>query len=112
MTILDKLAISQNRRDEAPNRHLARELVQNRDTTGITEIAANLQNKNEGFVKNAIHEKSHEYTKYPFSIARSMKDGEPRCQIRSIRSKNPLTAYSVPSVFIREPISLRILLAR
>ena len=46
MSILNKLAISQGRGDEAPNRELARGLVQNRDTLGIAEIAANLQNKN------------------------------------------------------------------
>jgi hypothetical protein len=46
MSILDKLAISQGRRDEVPNHALARELVQKRDSAGIAEIAANLQNRN------------------------------------------------------------------
>lgn len=66
MSVLNKLAISQGRRDEVPNQELAHELVEKRDTLGIAEIAANLQNKNADILKKAIHEKSREYTNYFF----------------------------------------------
>lgn len=45
MSVLAKLACMQNRRDEAPNEDLARELVEKRDAEGIKEIAENLWNK-------------------------------------------------------------------
>jgi hypothetical protein len=46
MSVLDKIAFFQNRRDEVPNQELARELAQSKDTQGVQEIADNLKNKN------------------------------------------------------------------
>lgn len=45
MSVLNKIAFFQNRRDEVPNQELARELAQTRNTAAIGEIAANLWNK-------------------------------------------------------------------
>jgi len=42
MSILNRIAASQGRRDEAPNRELARELADQGDRDGIRELAANL----------------------------------------------------------------------
>lgn len=46
MSVLDKIAYFQNRRDEVPNQELAKTLTANKDRKGIQEIAANLWNKN------------------------------------------------------------------
>jgi hypothetical protein len=45
MSVLEKIAYYQNRRDEVPNQELARELAQAKDAAGIREIAENLWNK-------------------------------------------------------------------
>lgn len=45
MSILPKLASAQGRKDEEPNKELARELVANDDIDGIREAAENLRNK-------------------------------------------------------------------
>src|SRR5688572_19087149 len=42
MSALDRLASSQNRRDEVPNQELARDLAARKDKKGIGEIAAGL----------------------------------------------------------------------
>src|SRR5438874_1493183 len=44
MSILPRLAHSQNRRDEEPNVALAKELATARDPAGIREVAKNLWN--------------------------------------------------------------------
>ncbi len=46
MTALYKIAFYQNRRDEAANRELARELAGTKNREGIREIAENLWHKN------------------------------------------------------------------
>ena len=46
MAVLHQIAYFRNRRDEAPNQELARELAEARDTEGIREIAENLGHKN------------------------------------------------------------------
>lgn len=48
MSVLQKLACMQNRRDEEPNRELAGELAEKKNTAGIKEIAENLWNKDKG----------------------------------------------------------------
>ncbi|HWQ47208.1 MAG TPA: hypothetical protein VN376_10085 [Longilinea sp.] len=45
MSAIEKIAASQNRRDEVPNQDLARILADREDTAGIREIAENLWNK-------------------------------------------------------------------
>jgi hypothetical protein len=46
MSVLNKIACFQNRRDEVPNQELARSLAQKKDRKGIQEIAENLWNEN------------------------------------------------------------------
>jgi hypothetical protein len=46
MSVLDKIAYFQNRRDEVPNQELARELAETRNRKGIREIVENLGHKN------------------------------------------------------------------
>jgi hypothetical protein len=46
MSAIEKIAFSQNRRDEVPNLELASALASNEDRAGIKEIAENLTNKN------------------------------------------------------------------
>jgi hypothetical protein len=46
MSVLNKIAYFQNRRDEVPNQRLAAELAKTKDTKGIREIAENLRNGN------------------------------------------------------------------
>ncbi len=46
MSVLNKIAYFQNRRDEAPNQELARELAETRNAPGIHEIAENLSHTN------------------------------------------------------------------
>lgn len=46
MSVLNKIAHFQNRRDEVPNQELAKQLVKTNDRKGIREIAENLWNKN------------------------------------------------------------------
>jgi hypothetical protein len=45
MSVLNKIAYFQNRRDEVPNQELARELAETKNLEGIREIADNLWNK-------------------------------------------------------------------
>jgi hypothetical protein len=45
MSVLNKIAFYQNRRDEIPNQELARQLADSKDRAGVREIAENLWNK-------------------------------------------------------------------
>lgn len=45
MSVLNRIAFFQNRRDEVPNQELARELAVSEDAAGIREIAENLWNR-------------------------------------------------------------------
>jgi len=54
MTVLNKIAYFQNRRDEVPNQELARELVESKDTAGVREIAENLWNKDRNVANDCI----------------------------------------------------------
>lgn len=46
MSVLNRIAFYQGRRDEVPNQQLAVELARTRNSKGIAEIAHNLDNKN------------------------------------------------------------------
>lgn len=46
MSVLNRIAFYQSRRDEVPNQQLAVELARTRNSKGIAEIAHNLDNKN------------------------------------------------------------------
>ncbi len=54
MSVLQRIAHFQNRRDEAPNQELARELAASKDKTGIREIAGNLWNKDKNIQADCI----------------------------------------------------------
>ena len=54
MSILEKLACFQNRRDEVPNQELARELAETQNREGLREIAENLWNKDKNVQADCI----------------------------------------------------------
>jgi hypothetical protein len=54
MSVLNRLAHFQNRRDEVPNQELARDLAARKDKTAIREIAENLWNKNKDIQADCI----------------------------------------------------------
>ncbi len=54
MSVLNKLASMQGRRDETPNQLLAKELARARDKAGIREIAENLWNKDKRIAFDCI----------------------------------------------------------
>jgi len=54
MSVLSKLASAQGRKDEEPNKKLARELVEKNDTTGIREVAENLLNNDKRIQKDCL----------------------------------------------------------
>lgn len=54
MSILNRIASSQNRRDDVPNQELARELATTKNLNGIKEIAQNLFNKDKNIQSDCI----------------------------------------------------------
>ncbi len=54
MTVLNRIAFFQNRRDEVPNQELARDLAARKDRAGIREIAENLWNKDRNIQADCI----------------------------------------------------------
>lgn len=54
MSVLEKIAYLQNRRDEVPNQELAKDLVSSKNTDGLKEIAGNLWSKNENIQSDCI----------------------------------------------------------
>jgi hypothetical protein len=54
MSVLSRLAVSLNRRDEVPNQELARLLAEKKDLKGIKEIVDNLHNKNKNIQSDCI----------------------------------------------------------
>lgn len=54
MSILNRLASLQNRRDEVPNQDLARDLAAKRNKAGIREVAENLWNKDKNIQADCI----------------------------------------------------------
>jgi len=54
MSVLNRLASFQKRRDEVPNQVLARDLAARKDMAGIREIVENLRNKNKNIQADCI----------------------------------------------------------
>ncbi len=54
MSVLNRLASIQKRRDEVPNQVLARDLAARKDKAGIREIVENLRNKNKNIQADCI----------------------------------------------------------
>ncbi|MFC2063723.1 hypothetical protein ACFLXB_01330 [Chloroflexota bacterium] len=46
MTVIERISYYQNIRNEKPNQQLAKDLAEDQDTAGITEIAAHIRDKN------------------------------------------------------------------
>ncbi len=54
MSVLDRIAFFQNRRDEVPNQQLAKELAEKENKAGIKEIAQNLKHKNQNVQSDCL----------------------------------------------------------
>lgn len=54
MSVLNKIAYFQNRRDEVPNQEVARELAQTRNRDDIRELAENLWNKEANIASDCL----------------------------------------------------------
>ncbi|MEQ8155236.1 MAG: hypothetical protein ABRQ25_10190 [Clostridiaceae bacterium] len=54
MSVLNRIACMQDRKDEVPNQELARELVENNNISGVKEIAENLFNKDKNIQSDCI----------------------------------------------------------
>lgn len=54
MSVLDRIAYLQGRRDEVPNQELAGDLVKTNDVAGIKEIAGNLFNSDDNIRNDCI----------------------------------------------------------
>jgi len=54
MSVLNKIAYFQNRRDEVPNQELARELAETKNKKGIQEIAENLGHENQNVQSDCL----------------------------------------------------------
>jgi len=54
MSVLNRIAYFQNRRDEVPNQELARELAETKNKKGIQEIAENLYHKNQNVQSDCL----------------------------------------------------------
>ena len=54
MSVLNRIAYFQNRRDEVPNQELARELAKTKNKKGIQEIAENLYHKNQNVQSDCL----------------------------------------------------------
>lgn len=54
MSYIDRIAYNIGRRDEVPNQDLAKELAENRDVEGISEIAEHLKDKNKSISSDCL----------------------------------------------------------
>ena len=54
MSVLNKIAFFQNRRDEVPNQELAKKLAETENKVGISEIVENLQHKNKSVQSDCL----------------------------------------------------------
>lgn len=54
MSVLERIACSQNRNDEVPNQELAGELAETKNMADIKEVAENLHNKNKNIQNDCI----------------------------------------------------------
>jgi hypothetical protein len=54
LSVLDRIAFFQNRRDEVPNQKLAKELAEKENKAGIKEIAQNLKHKNQNVQSDCL----------------------------------------------------------
>lgn len=83
MSVLNRIAHLQNRRDEVPNQELARDLARRKDRAGIQEIAENLWNKDKNVQADCIKVLYEAGYIEPALIARYAEDF-----VRLLKSKN------------------------
>ncbi|MDR3576481.1 MAG: hypothetical protein P4L50_21660 [Anaerolineaceae bacterium] len=74
MSVIEKIAFYQNRRDEVPNQELARELALSKDSRGIQEICDNLINKNPDIQSDCLKVLYEIGYLYPELVASYAKD--------------------------------------
>ena len=54
MSVLSKISYFQNRRDEVPNKKLAKTLAETENKAGIAELVANLKHKNKSVQSDCL----------------------------------------------------------
>jgi hypothetical protein len=74
MSVLSKIAYFQNRRDEVPNKELAKTLAETDDEAGIAELVANLKHKNKSVQSDCLAVLYHVGYVKPHLIADYVED--------------------------------------
>jgi len=69
ISVLNKISYFQNRRDEGPNKELAKTLAETEDKAGITELVANLTHKNKSVQSDCLAVLYHIGYVKPYLIA-------------------------------------------
>jgi len=74
MSVLSKISYFQNRRDEIPNKELAKTLAETNNETGIAELVANLKHKNRSIQSDCLAVLYHAGYVKPHLIAEYVED--------------------------------------
>jgi hypothetical protein len=74
MSVLNKIAFFQNRRDEVPNKELAKTLAETENKAGIAEIVANLKHENKNVQSDCLGVLYHIGYEKPYLIADYVED--------------------------------------
>ncbi len=74
MSVLSKISYFQNRRDEVPNKELAKTLAETDDEAGIAELVANLKHKNKSVQSDCLAVLYHVGYVKPHLIADYVED--------------------------------------
>ena len=74
MSVLSKISYFQNRRDEAPNKELAKTLAETENKAGIAELVANLKHKNKSVQSDCLGVLYHICYVKPHLIADYVED--------------------------------------
>lgn len=74
MSVLSKISYFQNRRDEGPNKELAKALAETENKAGIAELVANLKHKNKSVQSDCLAVLYHVGYVKPHLIADYVKD--------------------------------------
>ena len=74
MSVLSKISYFQNRRDEVPNKELAKALAETENKAGITDLVANLKHKNKSVQSDCLSVLYHVGYVKPHLIADYVED--------------------------------------
>lgn len=74
MSVLNKISYFQNRRDEVPNKELAKTLAETEDKAGVAELVANLKHKNKSVQSDCLSVLYHVGYVKPHLIAEYVED--------------------------------------